>query len=438
MCYITGLTMIPTLLLFLVILLGFSAFFSGSETALFSLNRITVDRLKQTDPERGSVICRLLSNPRRLLISIVVGNMLVNIFSSTLAERLSFELLSSGPLVSVAWVLSTIVMTFIILIFGEVAPKVLAINRAEKISLIIAPAISLLEKIVTPVRIVVHFFSDLIIFILQKQTTPRDTPLTKEELTTALHLGSKEGTLNGEEREMISEIFKLGDKSVRQLMTPRNEIVSFEVDTPLVEIAAVIKEKEYSRIPIYSGKVENVIGILYPKDLVIAHARGDSHLELSDFLRKPYFVPEIMKAAGLLKEFLERKIHMALVVDEYGGISGLITLDDLVEEIVGEIRERGEPPPEYRIIDSNTVQLKGRLELEVINNEFGLHLSGEKNVTLGGMICERLGHIPQPGEVYEEGDIKFTVMDLKGRRIGQVLIEQKGLGEREKRTDTVS
>lgn len=425
--------MILALLLFLAILLVFSAFFSGSETALFSLNRLTVEKLKHTQPERGSIISRLLSNPRRLLVSIVGGNMLVNILSSTLAERLSSGIFSSGPLSSLAWIFSTIVMTFVILILGEVVPKVFAINRAESFSLTIAPAISILEKVVTPLRVVVNFVSDLIISIFQNKPLSGDTPLTKEELTTALYLGSREGTLNGDEKEMISEIFKLGDKTVSQLMTPRNEIVSFEVDIPLEHIAGVIKEKEYSRIPIYSGKVENVIGILYPKDLVMARARGDASLELGDFLRKPYFVPEIMKAARLLKEFLERKIHIALVVDEYGGISGLITLDDLVEEIVGEIRERGETPPEYTVIDMDTIQLKGRLELEFINEEFGLNLVGEKNVTLGGLLCERLGHIPQPGEVYQERDIRFAVVDLKGRRIGQVLIERKGIGANAKK-----
>ncbi|HDL65175.1 MAG TPA: HlyC/CorC family transporter [Proteobacteria bacterium] len=416
------------LLLFLAILLGFSAFFSGSETALFSLNRLTVEKLKHTHPERGSIISRLLGNPRRLLISIGVGNMLVNILSSTLAERLSFGILSSGPLSSLSWIFSTIVMTFIILIFGEVAPKVLAINRAERVSLAIAPAISILEKVVTPLRIVVHFFSDLIISIFQRQPLGGDTPLTREELTTALQLGTREGTLNGDEEEMISEIFKLGNNTVRQLMTPRNEIVSFEVDIPLEDIAGIIKEKEYSRIPIYSGKVENVIGILYPKDLVMARARQDEPLELGNFLRKPYFVPEIMRASRLLKEFLDRKIHIALVVDEYGGISGLITLDDLIEEIVGEIRERGEVPPVYAVIDEDTIRLKGRLELDYINEEFGLNLTGDKNVTLGGVLCERLGHIPQPGEVYQEGDLKFTIVDLKARRIGEVLIHKKGIG----------
>jgi putative hemolysin len=354
--------------------------------------------------------------------------MLVNILSSTFAERLFADLFSSGPFSSLAWIFSTLVMTFLILVLGEVAPKVLAINRAERISLTITPAISLLEKVVFPIQIAVNCISNRLISYLDHRPHPVEIPLTKEELTTALHLGSREGALNGDEKEMISEIFKLGDKSVRQLMTPRNEIASFEVDTPLEEISGVIKEKEYSRIPIYSGKEENVIGILYPKDLVMARARKADWLNLGEFLRKPYFIPEIMKASRLLKEFLERKIHMALVVDEYGGISGLITLDDLIEEIVGEIREQGENPPEYTIVDEDTVELKGRLELDYVNDEFDLNLTGEENVTLGGVLCERLGHIPQPGEVYQERDIRFTVVNLKGRRIGEVLIHRKGIG----------
>ncbi len=428
--------MTVTLLLFLAILLCFSAFFSGSETALFSLPRFTVEKLKHRKPDRGPIIARLLSRPRRLLISIVVGNMLVNILSATLAGRLSSTIFASGPLHSLAWVFSAVVMTFVILIFGEVGPKVLAINRAEKIALAVAPAISLLYKAVSPIRIVVQFFSDQLIGIFDKKNPHRESPLTREELEAALDQGSREGALNGEEKEMISEIFKLGDKSVRQLMTPRNEIASFEVDTPLDEIARVINEKEYSRIPIYSGKVENVSGILYPKDLVIARARGVENLVLGDILRKPYFIPETMKASRLLKEFLERKIHIALVVDEYGGLSGLITLDDLIEEIVGEIQERGAPPPEYTVIDENTVQLRGRMELDYVNDEFGLDLAGEKSVTLGGFICERLGHIPQPGEFYQEGGIRFTVKSLKKRRLDQVEMRGPRIGARLKKDES--
>jgi putative hemolysin len=419
--------MIVTLLLFLAILLGFSAFFSGSETALFSLPRFSVEKLKQRKPARGEIISRLLARPRRLLISIVIGNMLVNILSSALAERLSFEVFASSSLQSAAWIFSTVVMTFIILIFCEVGPKVLAINRSEKVSLAVAPEIFLLQRLVTPLRVVVQAVSDFLISFWEKKKPHREIPLSREELETALDQGSREGTLNGDEKEMISEIFKLGDKSVRQLMTPRNEIASFEIDTPLEKIAAVIREKEYSRIPIYSGKMENVVGILYPKDLLIARVRGIERPVLADLLRRPYFIPETMKAARLLKEFLARKIHIALVVDEYGGIAGLITLDDLVEEIIGEIRERGDDPPGYEVVGEDTVQLPGRLELEYLNDEFGLDLRGENNVTLGGFLSERLGHLPQPGDVCHLDDIRFTVVSVKKRRVDQVLLYRPGL-----------
>lgn len=418
--------MILTLLLFLAILLGFSAFFSGSETALFSLPRFSVEKLKQQKPSRGEIIFRLLARPRRLLISIVIGNMLVNILSSALAERFSSALFTSTSLQSAAWVFSTIVMTFVILIFCEVGPKVLAINRSEKISLAVAPAILFLSRVVTPLRMVVQAVSDFIISFWDKNPH-REIPLSREELETALDQGSREGTLNGEEKEMISEIFKLGDKTVRQLMTPRNEIVSFEIDTPLEEIAALIREKEYSRIPIYSGKMENVIGLLYPKDLLIARSRGAERPVLADLLRRPYFIPETMKASRLLKEFLSRKIHIALVVDEYGGLAGLITLDDLVEEIIGEIRERGETPPGYQAVDEDTIQLSGRIELDTLNDDFGLDLRGENTVTLGGFLCERLDRLPRPGDEHRESDIGFTVLSLKKRRVDQVLMRRPGL-----------
>lgn len=417
-------------LLFLAALLCFSALFSGSETALFSLSHLSVDKLKQNHPARGLTISRLLSNPRRLLVSIVLGNMLVNILSSTLAERISANLLFQSPFQALAWVFSTIIMAFLILILGEVVPKTLAINRAERFSITVVPAISLLDKLVLPLRKIIRFVSDRLVAVLEKKKPPFEPPLTKEELDTAIRLGTYEGTLNGEEREMISEVFELGSKAVRQLMTPRNEIVSFEVDTSLSEIAAVIKEKEYSRIPIYSGKEENVIGILYPKDLIVARAQGIERIELGNFLRQPYFVPETMRASRLLEEFLKRKIHIALVVDEYGGLSGLITLDDLIEEIVGEIRERGEIQPGYEVVDDDIVKIRGRMELDYMNEEFGLNLSSEENVTLGGFLCERMGHIPQPGEIYREGKVQFEVVNLKGNRIGQVLIKKPGIGKK--------
>jgi len=413
---------------FLAILLGFSAFFSGSETALFSLSRVSVERLRQKHPPRGQMIFRLLSNPRRLLISIVVGNMLVNIFSSSLAERISAHLFFYSSLRYLAWVFSAVVMTFLILIFGEVIPKMIAINRASGFSLKVAPAILVLDALVSPLRKVIRFISDRAVMILDKKRPPFEAPLTKEELDTAIRLGTHEGTLNGEEREMIAEVFRLGDKSVKQLMTPRTEIVSFEVDTDFSEIAPLIREKEYSRIPIYSGKKENVIGILYPKDLILARARGVEKIELGNFLRRPYFIPPTMEASRLLREFLKKKIHIALVVDEYGGLSGLITLDDLIEEIVGEIRERGEPPLDYETVDENTVRVRGRMELEHINERLGLGLSSEESVTLGGFLCERLGHIPQAGETYREGKVRFEVVNLKGNRIGQVLIKRAGIG----------
>lgn len=417
--------MIVILLVSLAILLVFSAFFSGSETALFSLSRITVRRLEQEDPHRGGIIARLLANSRRLLISLVIGNMLVNILSSTLAERLSADLFADT---SLHWLFSTIVMTFLILILGEVAPKALAIYRKESFSLKVAPLIAVIDILVAPIRLVVRFVSDRLVLLLETRRPPIDTPLTKEELETAIHQGSREGTLNGEEKEMITEIFKLGDKNLRQLMTPRTEIVSFETDTPISEIAELIKEKEYSRIPVYSGKEENVIGIFYPKDLIMARARGNIRFRLGDLLRKPYFVPETMKASRLLRDFLKKKIHIALVVDEYGGISGLITLDDLVEEIVGEIRERGEPPPGHEVIDEDTIQIKGRVELDDLNQRFGLKLAGEENVTLGGYICEKLGHFPHPGEIIRRRGVEFEVITIKGRRVGQVLIKKKDIG----------
>lgn len=414
-------------LFFLALLLGFSAFFSGSETALFSLNRLALEKMRQDSSARAGLVGNLLSHPRRLLVSIVMGNMLVNIFASALAERVSDHLFSSAALSVFSWVFSTVVMAFLILVLGEIIPKTFAIHRSEKVSLKIAPAVSIVIRLLSWPVAVIRFVSDRIVGVVERRRPLPEPPLTKEELTTAIRV---ESSLNGDEREMIIDIFSLGHKTVKQLMTPRTEMVSFEVDTPLEKIASVIRKKEYSRIPIYSGKKENVVGILYPKDLIAARDKEVKNIAIGNYLRPPFFVPETMKAAYLLKEFLRRKIHIALVVDEYGGLSGLITLDDLVEEIVGEIRERGETLPLFEIIDEDAVRVQGRVELDYLNELFGLDLFSEDNVTLGGLICEQLGRIPQPGETWGRGDVLFEVVSLKGPRVEEVLIRKKGIGAR--------
>ena len=400
-----------------------SAFFSGSETALFSLSRGRLHRLRQAGAS-GRMAAALMRDPHRVLNTLLLGNMLVNILSSSLAGWISAQILPG----SLTWLFSTLVMTFLILILGEIVPKTLAISHPEAASLKVAPAVSLLYKLLSPLRAVINIVNHLIVGRLKEQSP--EAPLTKEELATAIRVGGREGTLNGGERDMITDIFELGDKTIHQLMTPRNEIVSYEVNTPLGDLYEAIKEKEYSRIPIYAGKKENVIGILYPKDLVIARSRGIEEVKPGKFLRKPYFVPETMKASLLLNQFLSRKIHIALVVDEYGGLSGLITLDDLVEEIVGEIREKGETTPAYEVLDDNSIKIKGRVELDFINEEFALNLSSRENVTLGGYLCEMTGRIPPPGDIWRDAELEFEVLNLKQNRVGEVIIRKTGIGQK--------
>ncbi|MCX6349321.1 MAG: hemolysin family protein [Candidatus Aureabacteria bacterium] len=426
----------------LAVLIGCSFFFSVSETGLFALNRLAAAQLSRKRPALGGLISALLADPPRLLISIVMGNMLVNIAASALAERVSAGMLSGGPLGNVTWIFSSVVMTFLILILGEILPKTIAINRPERIALRVARPIAVIARVFFPVRIVVSVVCARITGALGRWLPPPDPPLTKAELATAIRQGSSDGMMGGEEREMIAEIFKLGDKAVRQLMTPRTEIISFEVNTPLQEIAKAIRvlrrispkikrrRKDYSRIPVYSGRRENVIGILYPKDLIAARAQGRETPDIASCLRPPYFVPESMKASRLLKEFLKRKIHIALVVDEYGGLAGLITFDDLIEEIVGEIRGEGLSPSDFEVMDDNTVHTTGRAELETLNHAFNLKLSSRENVTLGGYLSERLGRIPQPKEVCQEGDLRLQVLTMKGNRVGDVRITKPGIGRR--------
>lgn len=316
----------------LLILLLLSGFFSGSETALFSLTKIRVKRLQLENVKNSKIIAGLLDKPRRLIISILIGNMLVNILASSTASSLSLVFFGRDGLA-----ISIIVMTFLILIFGEMMPKIIAIRNSEKISVFVAPYISVFSKAVFPLRKVLRFIVDYLAPAMSRGIKSLKSSLTEEELKKAVELGRREGVLDKEEEEMIKSVFKFGAKAVKDVLIPLKKIVIVDISTPLSTIRSIIEKKELSRMPIFENRLDNIVGILYAKDLIVYGQKGE--LSLRDILREPFYVQDEMKLDELLRNFRTHRIHMALVRNAKGKFVGLVTLQDILEEIIGQIRD---------------------------------------------------------------------------------------------------
>jgi len=315
------------------ILLCFSAFFSGSETALFSLGTIKLQQLKESSHPKAALVHALLEKPRRLLISILVGNEIINITASALAASLCISLLGNqGKWLAVA------IMTPLILLFGEVLPKTIAVSKSEKFSLRVAQPLSIFATIIFPVRWIIRQVVDRITSLFGPHTKLDESIYHEEEFKELVEVGHKEGVLEKEEREMIHKILDFSDTLVSSIMIPRADMFTLSYDLDRPSLIKEIKEHLFSRIPIYKQEKNNFIGILYAKDLLaVSEAETASITPLAHIVRPPYLVPQDKKIPDLLKEFQDKRIHLALVVNEHGSIVGLVTMEDLLEELFGEI-----------------------------------------------------------------------------------------------------
>ncbi|MDD5557104.1 MAG: hemolysin family protein [bacterium] len=399
-------------------LLCVSFFFSCTETTLFSLSDYQVKKLQRRRDRRGALVARLLSNPRRLLISILIGNMFVNIFASVLGDSLTRRVIpgAEGTLVAI------ILMTFAVLIMGEITPKTIAIQWNERLAPLVAPLINAIGVALFPVRRVVRAVSDAVISAFTGPVVPAEPAITEEEIKTAIRLGSREGVVDPEERQMIQGVFNFADRRVAALMRPRPEVLAFEAGMPIDRIERTIRERQYSRIPVYEGSFDNVIGILHVKDLMRgAPAEGG----LRALLKPAYFVPESMKASSLLREFRRRRMHIAVVADEYGSVSGIVTLDDLLEEVVGEVRDKGAGTPLFRQVDLHTFRVSARMGLDAFNELFGTQLADPRNATIGGCLVRLLGRIPEVGRQIRHGGLLFTVAAATGSRVDELVVSRE-------------
>jgi putative hemolysin len=406
----------------LAILLCFSAFFSGSETAFFSLSRLRVRQMATGISSAKRLVAKMLSNPHRLLATILFGNMLVNIASSSLGENISSHLFSGGTALFVA----VLAMTLLILLFGEVMPKIIAVQRPEKVASLVVIPLNLFSALVSPARRSIRWITDLFVGAVTHRPIPSQV-VTEEELKTALDIGYSEGAVHLLERDLIEKVISFGDKRVEQVMTPRMRMVSMEANVPVDKALRRLKRKGYSRVPVYEGSEENIVGVLHIKDFL----RRPKEESLRNYLRPVYVIPETKKIGKLFREFQSKRQHLAVAVDEYGVVSGLITMDDLLEEIVGKIADKKRGAwAVYKKVSPDRIEVDATMELEDFNQQMKTNLKDDQAQSIGGYVINQLGRIPNANEKVRIGNLAFEVLEAEPRRILRMRITKERPGKR--------
>lgn len=412
-----------------------NAFFAMAEIALVSVRKTRIKQLIEEGIPRARTVQKLLEDPTRFLATIQIGVTLVGFFASaagavTLAKPVADALARTGLGViadnaaGIAVVLVTLVIGFLSLVVGEISPKSLALQHSERIALWTAGPLMLLSYITAPLVRFVTWTSNLLVRPFGGTASFSPPILTEEELKMLVEAGEEEGVLEEEEKEMIHSIFEFTDTVVRKVMVPRIDIKAVNVEEPVDELLKVIIGAGHSRIPVYEESIDNIIGIVHAKDLLRAlHENGGKTITIRELMRPPYFIPENKMVDELLAEFKRSKIQMAIVVDEYGGTAGLVTIEDLLEEIVGDIMDEYDvEEPMIEVIDEFTTIVDARTPIDEINEQMELELPEEEFDTIGGFVFGLLGKQPQQGESVHYDSVDLIIEKTDGHRIEKVKI----------------
>ncbi|MBU4227126.1 hemolysin family protein [bacterium] len=400
-----------------------SAFFSATETALFSLNKLQLKKMQKEEENnwRVKLIIRLLDDPQRTLISILTGNMFVNITASSLATYLAIKLIGN-----IGVGIASGIMIFTILVFGEIIPKSLAVANAEKISKKVARPIEIISIGLFPL---IKFFKIIIsalYYFSRMKKTKEKKEITEEDLITLIDMGKDEGVIKEEEKKMIRNIFEFGDTTVKEVMIPRVDMACISSDTKLGSILKLIKKMGHSRIPVFEETIDNIIGILYAKDLLGIYEQwytSKEKFDLKGIIREAYFVPENKKIDELLDIFRKDRIQIAIAIDEYGGTVGLITMEDVVEEVVGEIIDEYDKEIKlYEMIEDNTVIADAIISIDKINEILNITIPENDFETLGGFIFDLLGRVPKKNEKIRYRNCHMIIEQVVKNRIRRVKI----------------
>ena len=402
-----------TYLVIIVICVIMSAYFSATETAFSTFNKIRVKNLAEKGDKRAALALKLEDNYDALISTILIGNNIVNILSASLGTLFFTGLLKSNP--DLAATASTVVLTVVVLIFGEISPKTIAKNMPEKFVMFSAPMINCIRVLLTPFNLIFKAWQNLLAKIFKPD---EDQAMTEEELISIIEEAEEDGGIDEEESNLIKSAIEFGDLEVGDIFTPRRDVVALPSDADKAMVAKIFAESGYSRIPIYEDDLDNVIGILYYKDFY-TKAYG-KNVPISDIIKPVIYVADTQQVNELMKELQEKQLHLAVVTDEFGSTAGIVTLEDILEEIVGEIwDEHDEVIEEIKELSEKEYIVSGKANTDKLFDLLDIDTDTE-SVTINGWAMEALGRLPEVGDVFEDQGLRVEVLELDGRRIENI------------------
>ena len=406
-------------LIVIIVLLLLSAFFSSAETALTTSNKIRLRSMAKEGNKRAKKVLEITDDSGKMLSAILIGNNIVNLSSASLSTTLATKIFGSAGAG-----IATGILTVLVLIFGEISPKTFATIHADKISLAYAGVISGLMKLLTPIIIIINKLALGFLILLRVDASGAQNTMTEDELRTIVDVSHEEGVIETEEREMINNVFDFGDAQAKEIMVPRIDMTFADINSSYYELLEIFREDKYTRLPVYEDSTDNVVGIINMKDLLLYEDK--EHFSIRNIMRKPYYTYEHKNTAELLLEMRKSSINIAIVLDEYGATAGLITLEDLLEEIVGEIRDEYDMDEEDPIQKINDLEyiVQGSLNLNTLHDMLDLELVSEDYDSIGGYLIGLLDHLPKVGEsITTPEGIFFRVEDMEKNRINKIFMK---------------
>lgn len=422
-------------IIILIILISINAFFAAAEISIISVKELTLEKKASEGDKKSIQLLEIIKEPSKFLATIQVGVTLASFFTSASAAvglSKSFDQLlklTDIPILvefssKISFIIITILISFLSLLFGELIPKRLALRKAEAIANLSVGVVKVIDKMAKPLVITLTKSTNFFVNLIVGSDSDREDEITEEEIKMMINVGEEQGIFHKTETDMINSIFQFDDTTVSDIMTPRPDIVALDVESNLEEVLKVITEEKYSRVPIFKENIDDIIGVLYTKDIIdyMAYKKEKIEFNLKDFIKEPFFVTEYKKIDVLLKEMQKRSVHISIAIDEYGGTAGLVTIEDMLEEIVGNIYdEYDEMEVEIAVKGENEFEIDGGINMTELNELLQSDYP-ENYDTASGLILDFLGRFPKDKESIELENYRFTVLELDNKRIKKILI----------------
>lgn len=407
-------------LILLIVLIFLSGFFSMSETALTSLSKIRLRTMVDENVKNAVLIQKIVEKPNKLLSSILIGNNIVNIGASALATSFAINICNNIGIPAANGVgIATGLMTLFILIFGEITPKTYAAQNSEKVSIGVIKIIAFCCYVFTPLVFILNIITGFVLRLLKVDISNRAPSITESELITMVNVSHEEGVLEIDEREMINNVVDFGNCDAKDVMIPRTDVVAVEIGADYDEVVKAFKEERFSRMPVYNEKIDNIVGIISYKDIFFDER--DESFSLEKCMKEPFFTYESKPSRELFNQMKAERVAMAVVLDEYGGTSGIITIEDLVEEIVGEITDEDDEE-DIQVIKEDEYIVDGSVRIDDVNNMIGTKFESEDFDSIGGYVVGVMGRFPERGESIEADNVKFVIEEVDKNRIEKLRI----------------